>query len=140
MTLDTHVVVTGSGLAIYVVVAGNAGINSTVSVDDDLNTVATLPAPGPPQFSVVDEPLFIHQSLTSGEHNVTLALLSWNEGQSFMFLDYISINETYVPAPTYTSASATYTSASATPTHSIPHSLFRLVIVNGRVPFSPDPP
>jgi hypothetical protein len=111
----THASIIGSGATIYVLVAGQTGINSSISVDNAPEIISALPAADAPYFLKANVSLFDVQSLASGLHTVTLTLLSWNDNLSGMFLDSVSINETIVSTPTSTSMS-TASATSSMPT------------------------
>ena len=95
----------GSGANIYVLLAGAQGVNVSVTIDDGQPSVHVLAPIGPPSFTKAQQSLFNTQSLVSGDHKLTLYVLSWTNTFSGMMLDYIAVNKTFIAAPANTSSS-----------------------------------
>jgi hypothetical protein len=104
----------GSGITMYVLSAGFSGITASFSVDGAPAVSDSVPAPPGPTFQVPNVSMYEVQNLPSGNHTMVMTVLDWEGSASSMKFDYAFVNETFVAAPTTTSAtSASQTSSGA---------------------------
>ncbi|KAF9234042.1 hypothetical protein BU15DRAFT_79500 [Melanogaster broomeanus] len=111
----------GSGITMYVLSAGFSGITASFSVDGSTAIPNSVDAPPAPTYQTPNVSMFQVQGLVSGNHTMVMTVLDWNGSASSMKFDYALVNETFVAAPTTTSAAASTSqtpSASQTPTQS----------------------
>lgn len=108
----------GSGITMYVYNAGASGMTASFSVDGGTAASNSIDAPPGPTFQVSNVSLFDIQGLPTGNHTMTMTLLDWNNGPTFMKFDYAHVNETFVAAPAKTSSTSSVTSTLGSPTSS----------------------
>ncbi|KAF8842530.1 hypothetical protein BDN67DRAFT_965643 [Paxillus ammoniavirescens] len=112
---------TGSGITMYVLSAGFSGITASFSVDGVPAVSDSIPAPPGPTFQTPNVSMYEVQNLPSGNHTMVMTILDWEGSPSSMKFDYAFVNETFVAAPTTTSAtSASQTSSGASQSASAP--------------------
>ncbi|KAH7920453.1 hypothetical protein BV22DRAFT_1050334 [Leucogyrophana mollusca] len=110
---------TGSGVTIYVLQAGPQGMSANITIDGGSPMTNTLAAPPAPNWYISNVKLFDVQSLPSGDHTLTMTVLTWDGIWSGMMLDYVTVNQTLVNPPA-TSSSSSATTSTSTSTSSQP--------------------
>ncbi|KAG9318220.1 hypothetical protein JVU11DRAFT_301 [Chiua virens] len=92
---------TGSGITVYVLLAGFQGVNASLAIDGGQAVTATLQPP----------------SLPSSDHTATINILDWDNGDTSLYFDWAHINESLVELPTSPSTSSV--TRSSFPTSSV---------------------
>jgi hypothetical protein len=112
-TISILTLIIGSGATVYVIQAGEQGINVSTKVDGGPSKISVLDRVPPPsqRFKV---PLYDVQSLTSGSHALTMTILDWEGIFSGMMLDFILINAAVVAGPQPTTPASAGTTAATT--------------------------
>ncbi|KAF8557091.1 hypothetical protein OG21DRAFT_1482517 [Imleria badia] len=109
---------TGSGITLYVLLAGERGINTSLTIDGGAPMYNALPALPGPNFYDPNVTLFSVQGITTGNHTAAMTVQNWDNTSTWMMFDYAIINQTVVLATTTSSVA----SSTTLPTTSIPTS------------------
>ena len=106
VTIASLLSTSGSGITMYVFSAGLSGVTASFSVDGGTAVSNSTGAPPGPTFQMSNVSVYDIQGLPTGNHTITMTLLDWNGGPTFMRFDYAHVNETYVGDPVKTSSTS----------------------------------